>query len=403
MPKRYYAVARGKTTGVFQTWGECQKQVHGFSGALHKGFGTLDQAQAWLLSEHKGPQSFNIQKISKRYYAVARGRTTGVFHSWRQCREQVHEFAGALHKGFGRIDQAQAWLSEHTPLVSPTMREEAKGADRKKPGRTEQVAQWAEKAAADPSEIIDDKAKPECDVLRGRTERVLEWAERGVIDLTGCDQKPALDVGRSTRQPDGYETPIANPNSKKRRLNVTPYATQGRGGYCTSSPQPNKMNVTPMDRKAATATPTSKFTGPNPTKEGEKFTATLLNVSVKEYIESGASEREGEELWRDICRKLAIPVSKFKYPVEASYIDPKTHMTIRKSLVVEEARESIATALHQRWRRAETETVPSSQDNSPGTMHFLFDCIGFGKPQPTETVLITLCRPFPDALSQKPD
>lgn len=44
MAKKYYAVRKGKKTGVFETWAECQKQVTGFSGAEFKSFPTKNEA-----------------------------------------------------------------------------------------------------------------------------------------------------------------------------------------------------------------------------------------------------------------------------------------------------------------------------------------------------------------------
>ena len=34
----FYAVHIGKTPGIYKTWGECQEQVKGFSGAKYKKF-----------------------------------------------------------------------------------------------------------------------------------------------------------------------------------------------------------------------------------------------------------------------------------------------------------------------------------------------------------------------------
>lgn len=47
MAKKYYAVRKGRKTGVFLTWAECQKQVTGFSGAEFKSFPTMEEAQAF--------------------------------------------------------------------------------------------------------------------------------------------------------------------------------------------------------------------------------------------------------------------------------------------------------------------------------------------------------------------
>ncbi len=46
--KKYYAVKIGKTVGIFESWLECKKQTDGVSGAIYKGFTTLEEAQAFL-------------------------------------------------------------------------------------------------------------------------------------------------------------------------------------------------------------------------------------------------------------------------------------------------------------------------------------------------------------------
>lgn len=46
--RMFYAVARGRQTGIFHTWAECQNQVKGFSGAVFKKFKTNDEAQNFI-------------------------------------------------------------------------------------------------------------------------------------------------------------------------------------------------------------------------------------------------------------------------------------------------------------------------------------------------------------------
>ena len=46
--KSFYAVRKGRSTGVFNSWAECQKVISGFSGAEYKGFGTEEEALSWL-------------------------------------------------------------------------------------------------------------------------------------------------------------------------------------------------------------------------------------------------------------------------------------------------------------------------------------------------------------------
>lgn len=45
---KFYAVAAGRTTGIFTSWPEAQAQVNGFPGAVFKSFKTKKDAQAFL-------------------------------------------------------------------------------------------------------------------------------------------------------------------------------------------------------------------------------------------------------------------------------------------------------------------------------------------------------------------
>lgn len=48
MPKKYYAVRKGNNPGIYTSWEECKKQVHGFKGAEYKSFVTEDEAHAYI-------------------------------------------------------------------------------------------------------------------------------------------------------------------------------------------------------------------------------------------------------------------------------------------------------------------------------------------------------------------
>ncbi|KAJ4313858.1 hypothetical protein N0V84_009213 [Fusarium piperis] len=45
---KFYAVAIGRTTGVFETWEETKSQVNGYSGARHKSFKSREDAQEFV-------------------------------------------------------------------------------------------------------------------------------------------------------------------------------------------------------------------------------------------------------------------------------------------------------------------------------------------------------------------
>lgn len=46
--KKYYAVKRGKVTGILENWEACRSAVDGYPGAQYKGFPTLEEAKAYL-------------------------------------------------------------------------------------------------------------------------------------------------------------------------------------------------------------------------------------------------------------------------------------------------------------------------------------------------------------------
>lgn len=44
--RKYYVVWVGRKPGIYQSWGECQKQTHQFDGAKFKAYGTKAEAEA---------------------------------------------------------------------------------------------------------------------------------------------------------------------------------------------------------------------------------------------------------------------------------------------------------------------------------------------------------------------
>lgn len=48
--KKFYAVAVGRSTGIFADWATAEKQVKGFAAAKFKSFPTRAEAEAWLQS-----------------------------------------------------------------------------------------------------------------------------------------------------------------------------------------------------------------------------------------------------------------------------------------------------------------------------------------------------------------
>ncbi len=76
MPKqKYYVVWKGKRTGIFTSWDDCKKQVHGFDNAQYKSFKTKEEAEAafqknyWSVVEKKGEKKKISDGDLKKYGA----------------------------------------------------------------------------------------------------------------------------------------------------------------------------------------------------------------------------------------------------------------------------------------------------------------------------------------------
>ena len=67
MAEKFYAVKMGRKAGIYLTWDECKKMVHGFEGAIYKSFKTRGEAEAFL-----GKSSVH-QTQQPAYYAFVDG------------------------------------------------------------------------------------------------------------------------------------------------------------------------------------------------------------------------------------------------------------------------------------------------------------------------------------------
>lgn len=48
MSKKFYAVLKGRTPGIYTTWADTEKETKGFSGAIYKGFKTKVEAEEFI-------------------------------------------------------------------------------------------------------------------------------------------------------------------------------------------------------------------------------------------------------------------------------------------------------------------------------------------------------------------
>lgn len=66
MAVKYYAVQKGRKTGVFMSWAECQEQTKGFSGAVFKSFTSKAEAEAFVQGANDDASAVKLSGIEGR-------------------------------------------------------------------------------------------------------------------------------------------------------------------------------------------------------------------------------------------------------------------------------------------------------------------------------------------------
>ena len=58
---------------------------------------------------------------TNKIYAVKKGRNTGIFNTWKECQEQVVGFKGASYKSFTDLDEAKAFLEDKKEIIDTSL------------------------------------------------------------------------------------------------------------------------------------------------------------------------------------------------------------------------------------------------------------------------------------------
>lgn len=146
MAKGYYAVQKGRHTGIYSSWDECKAQVSGFSGAIFKKLDNYEAARAFAsggTSGYKGsritadsnPRESGVfknprsgisyggsyhtssprvtkpapKRSGNKYYSVKSSNpnvANRIFDNWSECQKYVKGQRGLSFKGF--TDEASA-------------------------------------------------------------------------------------------------------------------------------------------------------------------------------------------------------------------------------------------------------------------------------------------------------
>ncbi|KAL2831923.1 hypothetical protein BJY01DRAFT_239946 [Aspergillus pseudoustus] len=119
----YYVVYKGRVNDptIFSSWAQVHPRVTGYRGAHHQGFDTLEDARSSLRERGYIEFSAVVQSNStsttstrgqKKFYAVAYGRTSGIFEDYRDVEMATKGFKSACHQGFETRKEAERFINE---------------------------------------------------------------------------------------------------------------------------------------------------------------------------------------------------------------------------------------------------------------------------------------------------
>ena len=94
MAGKFYAVKKGKTPGIYLTWDECKRMVHGYPGAVYKGFKTREEAEQFL-GQGQQEQAFTGAEKEPEVFAFVDGSFN--------IATKVYGYGGFLQNGAERI------------------------------------------------------------------------------------------------------------------------------------------------------------------------------------------------------------------------------------------------------------------------------------------------------------
>lgn len=100
MAKKFYAVKRGRSTGVFESWDECRRQVIGFAGASFKGFESREDAEAFV--------SGDLEKTAEPRKGAVTAYVDGSFN----IKTKVFAYGAVIFDGDDEIRKKESFEDE---------------------------------------------------------------------------------------------------------------------------------------------------------------------------------------------------------------------------------------------------------------------------------------------------
>ncbi|NWH06142.1 ribonuclease HI [Desulfobacter latus] len=93
---KFYAVARGRKTGIFTSWPDAERQVKGFAGARFKSFKTKQEALAFLADPADTASTCSTKNLSDTPKKRKNGRRQQAGHEYPENAVMVYTDGGAI-------------------------------------------------------------------------------------------------------------------------------------------------------------------------------------------------------------------------------------------------------------------------------------------------------------------
>ncbi|KAL4983811.1 hypothetical protein BDW68DRAFT_181258 [Aspergillus falconensis] len=135
--RNYYAIHKGRVDQptIFSSWVQVHPRVVGYNGAKHQCFDTLEDARNWVQGEGRNEFSEIVKsklasKTSQRprgkFYAIAYGRTTGVFEDYGEVEKAIKGFKSACYQRFDTPEEAKEFIDQWRAAYSEVWQREIK-------------------------------------------------------------------------------------------------------------------------------------------------------------------------------------------------------------------------------------------------------------------------------------
>lgn len=108
MGKKYYAVKVGEKIGIYNSWDECKKNVHGFPGAVYKSFASKEEAELFIYGKNNENLSNNsfrdINDIDENIKALKDGELIAFVDGSFNAKTKTY--------GYGAAVYSNKWIKE---------------------------------------------------------------------------------------------------------------------------------------------------------------------------------------------------------------------------------------------------------------------------------------------------